>query len=206
MSKEFFDQIASDWDGLRKGYFTDVVRDNAFAIAGIKPGKTAADIGAGTGFMSEGLAKYGLKVIAIDQSEPMLEVIRKKLGDSLAITYQLGNAEKLPIEDASVDYVFANMTLHHVAIPINAISEMRRILKPDGKLIITDLDSHNYKFLKNEHHDIWMGFKREDIIKWYQQAGFNLIFVDDVEEFCCAKSECGCYQAKIGMFLALGIK
>lgn len=206
MSKDFFDRIASDWDDLRKGYFTNVVRENAFAIAGIKPGKTAADIGAGTGFMSEGLTKYGLNVIAVDQSEPMLEVIRKKIGDSHAISYRLGNAEKLPIEDASVDYVFANMTLHHVKFPLNAIREMKRILKPDGKLIITDLDTHYYKFLQEEHHDVWMGFNRQDIIKWYQQAGFNLIFVDDVEEFCCAKSKCGCYQAKIGIFLALGIK
>lgn len=206
MSKAYFDNIAGKWDDLCKGFFTDVIRNNAYAIAGIKPGKIAADIGAGTGYISEGLIKYGLQVIAVDQSQRMLEVIRKKMGDSQAISYRLGNTEKLPIDDAAVDYVFANMTLHHIVVPYNAISEMMRILKPDGKLIITDMDTHNYEFLKEEHHDVWMGFSRHDIIKWYKQAGFNIIFVDDVEELCCIQSFCGSCRATVSMFLALGIK
>lgn len=56
--------------------------------------------------------------------------------------------ESLPtlIEDESVDYVFANMFLHHASSPTNTIKEMVRILKKSGKLIITDLDKHDFDF------------------------------------------------------------
>ena len=206
MSKEYFDNIANEWDNIRKGYFTETVRENAYAIAGVKPDKLAADIGAGTGFMTEGLIKLGLQVIAVDQSEPMLKIIKNKMGETKNIDYRIGVAEKLPIADAIVDYAFANMSLHHVQVPLTAINEMIRILKPDGKLVITDLDEHKHEFLKFEHHDVWMGFNRLDIIEWFKQAGFNVIFVDDIQEQCCAQSKCGCHQANIGIFLALGVK
>lgn len=206
MSKEFFDKIANEWDSIRRGYFTEAIRDNAFAFAGVKPGCLAADIGAGTGFITEGLVKLGLKVIAVDQSEPMLDIIKNKISNRAKVDCRPGMAEKLPIDDALIDYVFANMSLHHVIEPQNAINEMIRVLKPDGKVVITDLDEHNFEFLKDEHHDVWMGFSRQDIIRWYQQAGFNVIFIDDAEEKCCAQSSCGCHNARIGIFVALGIK
>lgn len=76
---------------------------------------------------------------------------------------ELARQESLPIADEAVDYVFANMYLHHVESPPEAIKEMARILKPEGRLIIADLDVHAFQFLKDEHHDRWMGFKREDI-------------------------------------------
>ncbi|MBS4015294.1 MAG: methyltransferase domain-containing protein [Candidatus Latescibacteria bacterium] len=206
MSKEYFDKIANEWDNIRKGYFTQIIRENAFSFAGVKPGKLAADIGAGTGFITEGLVNLGLRVIAVDQSEPMLEIIKQKLGNGTRIDYRIGMAEKLPIDDSTVDYAFANMSLHHVQDPLDALHEVIRILKPDGKLVVTDLDKHNFEFLKHEHHDVWLGFNRHDVIKWYQKVGFNVIFIDDAEEDCCAQSSCGCHQAKIGIFLALGIK
>ena len=64
----------------------------------------------------------------------------------------------------------ANMYLHHVESPQEAIQEMARVLKPHGKLIITDLDEHTFEFLKKEHHDRWLGFKREEVKKWFVNA------------------------------------
>ena len=72
-------------------------------------GKLAADIGAGSGFVTEGLLERGLRVIAVDRSEAMLEEMRRKFGEGGAVEYRIGEAESLPLEDGSVDYVFANM-------------------------------------------------------------------------------------------------
>ena len=204
--KEYFDQVANQWDKMQESFFSKAVRDKAFSIAGVQTGKIAADIGAGTGFITEGLIHTGLQVIAVDQSEAMLLEMRRKFYGIKEIDYRIGKAEQLPIPDESVDYVFANMYLHHVESPLGAIKEMVRILTPFGKLVITDLDEHTSEFLIVEHHDRWMGFKREDIRKWFIEGGLNNVVVDCVGEDCCAQSSRGEESANVSIFVASGEK
>ncbi|MBI3963352.1 MAG: methyltransferase domain-containing protein [Deinococcus sp.] len=205
-SKPYFDAVAQQWDQMRQSFFSEAVREKAIAVAGVQPGKLAADIGAGTGFITQGLLQNGLQVIAVDQSEAMLMEMKRKFAGAKGLDCRLGQAGSLPIPDATVDYVFANMYLHHVESPPQAIQEMVRTLKPGGKLVITDLDEHNYEFLKAEHHDRWMGFKREDVKRWFEAAGLQQIDVDCVGQNCCAQSSCGTESASISIFVASGEK
>ncbi len=126
-SKPYFDEIARQWDQIRDGFFSEAVREKALAVAGVQRGMVAADLGAGTGFITEGLVRAGLQVIAVDESEAMLETMRKKFSSIEGIDYRVGEAETLPIPSGGVDYAFANMYLHHVAAPSKAIKEMARI-------------------------------------------------------------------------------
>lgn len=203
-STKYFSQVAEQWDTLRTDFFTEEVREKAYEVAQVEAGKAAADIGAGTGFLTEGLLQRGLKVIAVDYSNEMLTFMSEKFKDFNNVEYRKGESESLPIEPGSLDYAMANMYLHHVENPLNAIKEMTRILKPGGKLTITDLDEHSHEFLRTEHFDRWMGFKREDIKKWFIQAGLKNILVDCVGGDCCSTSEDGCESAKIGIFIAYG--
>ncbi len=205
-SKQYFDEVADQWDSMRESFFSTNIREKAMDAANMQPGKLAADIGAGTGFITEGLLQKGLKVVAIDQSQEMLETMRNKFAEFSGVDYRIGKAASLPMEDGSVDYAFANMYLHHVESPLQGITEMVRILKKDGKLIITDLDEHNFEFLKNEQHDRWMGFKRDDVKQWFLEAGLKNVDVDCVGENCCAKSSCGSENANISIFVATGTK
>lgn len=205
-SKEYFDKVAGQWDGMRKTFFSESVREAAFKAACLEAGKLAADIGAGTGFVTEGLLRNGVKVIAIDQSQEMLDQMRSKFGDQSNAEFLQGTSENLPLEDKTTDYAFANMYLHHVDSPDRAIKEMVRILKPGGILVMTDLDTHNFEFLRVEHHDRWMGFKRKDIEKWLKEAGLENVIVDCAGENCCAASECGSENAKVSIFIASGVK
>ena len=205
-SRQYFDTVAPRWDNLRKGFFSEAVREKAFAVAGVSPGKLAADIGAGSGFVTEGLIKSGIRVIAVDRSEAMLEEMRRKFGEGAAVEYRIGEAESLPLEDGSVDYVFANMCLHHVESPSAAIREMARILKPGGRLVITDLDRHDFDFLRTEHCDRWMGFDRPDVARWFAEAGLVDVKIDCVGENCCAASQSGCGEAAVSIFVASGMK
>jgi len=203
-SKQYFDEVAQQWDKIRETFFSEVVRDRALSTADVKKDKIAADIGAGSGFITEGLIRKGLEVIAVDQSESMLAEMRKKFASRKGIDYRVGESKHLPIPDETVDYAFANMFLHHVESPPEAIKEMVRILKRKGKLVITDLDEHSFDFLKAEHHDRWMGFKREKIRQWLIEAGLKNVVVDCVGENCCARSSCRSEVATISIFIASG--
>jgi len=205
-NKEYFDSVADKWDSMRQGFFSSRVRETAIKAADVQPGRVAADLGAGTGFLTEALLKQGLKVVAIDHSPEMIEQIRRKFGETNKLDLRLGEAENLPVPDESVDYVFANMYLHHVESPDRAILEMVRILKPGGVLVITDLDEHDFDFLRTEQHDRWLGFKRDDISAWFVRSGLKEVTVTCVGEDCCANSETDSQRAAVSIFVATGHK
>jgi len=149
-SQTYFDQVAPKRDAMRSSFFSETVRERALAAAEVQPGALAADIGTGSGFLAEALLKAGLHVAAVDQSQAMLGIMQRKF-DGQPVIYHLGTSDALPLDDASVGCVFANMYLHHVEHPLQAIVEMTRILRPGGKLVITDLDTHHFGFLREEH-------------------------------------------------------
>lgn len=60
-NKGYFDGVAKKWDRMRQGFFSEAVREKALAIAGVQQRRLAADIGAGTGFITEGLIQKRLK-------------------------------------------------------------------------------------------------------------------------------------------------
>ncbi len=205
-SKQYFEEVAGKWDSMRSSFFPESVREKAVAKAAVQAGSVAADLGAGTGFITEELLKFGARVIAVDQAENMLQLMKEKFGPGASVEYRLGEAEQLPIDAEAVDYAFANMYLHHVEHPSEAIKEMVRILKPGRKLVITDLDEHNFKFLVTEQHDRWMGFKREDVKRWFEEAGLKNVSVESASATCSSTSQSASVQANVSIFLAYGEK
>lgn len=186
-TNEYFAGVAERWDHMRQGFFSAEVRTAAFRAANISTDSilmTAADIGAGTGFMTEGLVKAGLEVIAVDPVQEMLDILANKPYAANGVQCRLGSAESIPISDASVEFVFANMSLHHVEDPAAAIVEMRRILKPGGRLVITDMEAHTFEDLRQAHNDRWMGFDREQVLGWFKVAGLLSGVIASVGSCC----------------------
>lgn len=201
-SKRYFDDVSNQWDTIRQTFFSDNIREKMCEVAEVKMGETAVDIGAGTGFVTQELFNRKLRVIAVDQSQEMLDVLEQKFGSDGQIICLQADAYTLPLESESVDYVMANMFLHHVENPGRAIIEMIRILKPGGKVVITDLDRHNHEFLRTEQFDVWLGFERSDIRDWLANASLSDIRVDDLNEECCCDSCESCDSAAISIFIA----
>jgi ubiquinone/menaquinone biosynthesis C-methylase UbiE len=211
-SSSYFQQNANDWDRLSAGYFGPAVRDAAVAKAYLRPEMAVADVGAGTGFIAAGLAPLVKRVYVVDGSPAMLAVARKNLSAFENVEYHEADGASLPFPEESLDAVFANMYLHHTPDPLTAIQEMVRVLRPGGRLVITDMDEHPHAWLKEEMADAWQGFDRAQIRAWFQQAGLVNTIVDCTGQSCCAQSNSPALTddqgrtAEISVFVATGTR
>jgi ubiquinone/menaquinone biosynthesis C-methylase UbiE len=203
---EYFERVAGEWDNLRTGYFGEAVRDAAIARAYLRPEMVVADVGSGTGFVAAGLAPLVARVYAVDASAAMLEAGKRNLAGFSNIEQRLADGATLPFEDATLDAVFANMYLHHCPDPFAAIAEMVRVLKPGGRLVITDMDRHEREWLRDEMADVWLGFERADLRAWFREAGLVNVIVDATQQTCSSRSQSkqGETMADISIFVATG--
>jgi len=206
-SATYFEKVANQWDNLRSGYFTEAVRESALQKAYLHPEMTVADVGAGTGFVAAGLAPLVKHVHVLDGSAQMLEVARKNLSAFQNLTFHEADGLSLPLPEAALDAAFGNMYLHHCPDPLASIREMVRILRPGGRLVLTDMDAPTNEWLRTEMSDVWLGFERTQIRAWFEQAGLVNVIVDCTGQCCQAgcHSEAG-EQAEISIFVASGTK
>jgi arsenite methyltransferase len=215
-SASYFGKVAGQWDDLRSGYFTEAVREAAIRKAYLHPDMTVADVGAGTGFIAEGLAPLVKHVHVLDGSPEMIEIAKKNLAKFDNVEFHVADGLALPIKEASIDAAFANMYLHHCPDPFASIQEMVSILRPGGRLVITDMDTHNYEWLKTEMADVWLGFDRKQIREWFEKAGLVNVVVDCTGQSCQSDCKSGAGEhadtlaphasACVSIFVAAGTK
>ena len=111
-------------------------------MAAVEPGEDVVDVACGTGDLSEAFARAGAgSVIGVDFTPAMLDIARDKLTRRSWTTtpdYRDGDAMDLDLPDASADIVSIAFGIRNVAVPVRAIAEFHRILRPGGRLIILE--------------------------------------------------------------------
>lgn len=157
-------------DNTHPAGLPDLIGNFALGVGNVQKQHVVLDIHVDNGGMVAKLLKTGAKVIGVAPLEN-----RRAL--DAGITNQAPAAAIAPnIAPRSVDIVFMDLTLHHVPTPSQAILEIKRILKPGGRLVITAMGK-NGDFQCGQQ---WTGFYPGDIRHWLKTAGFSNIIVNPV--------------------------
>jgi SAM-dependent methyltransferase len=135
----------NDYDGFAEGYSAETEaglingyynRPAILVLAGDVAGRRILDAGCGSGPLMAALRDQGAIVTGFDRSAGMLELARRRLGEDADL--QVADlSSPLPFPDGTFDDVIASLVLHYLEDWGPALTELRRVLKPGGRLIVS---------------------------------------------------------------------
>jgi len=171
-SAEFFARAAERWDEMREHLFGPTA--NLMPLLGLIPsGAVVADLGVGTGTLAATLAPFASRVIGVDRSEQMLAAAALRLAGAPNVELRKGELERLPIGDGEIDLAVLALVLHYVVDPPTVLAEVRRTLRPGGRILLLDMRLHDRGPLyAEEMGHVWPGFDPERVRGWLVDAGF----------------------------------
>jgi ubiquinone/menaquinone biosynthesis C-methylase UbiE len=171
-SEEFFSSASGQWDRLRAELFGASFHLHAL-LGLLDPNLVVADLGCGTGQLSELVAAHVKQVLAVDSSSDMLHEARRRLAARDNVEVRFGALESLPIEDGQVDVAMMALVLHHLPDPTRALSECARVLRRGGRALIIDMLPHDRVEYQQQMGHIWLGFADGPLRKMLAAAGLS---------------------------------
>lgn len=136
---------ATDYDDFAHAYSAEnesnlfnayYERPEMLRLAGDVSGRRILDAGCGSGPLSAALSDGGAVVTGLDSSAAMIDLARQRLGDD-ADLHVADLGAPLPFADAEFDDVVASLVLHYLEDWSGPLSELRRVLKPGGRLLVS---------------------------------------------------------------------
>lgn len=119
------------------------VSEAVVALAQPRPGERVIDLGAGMGPATVQAARSGADVLAVDPTPSMRGILRLRRLASRArshISVLDGAAESIPVAAGSIDALWTVNTIHHWGDVAGAVAELRRVLRPGGRVVLVDED------------------------------------------------------------------
>jgi ubiquinone/menaquinone biosynthesis C-methylase UbiE len=162
----------------------------AFFLPFLKPGMRLLDVGCGPGSITSGLAQRvePAETIGIDPSPSVVETARSLAGASAAkhLTFEVGSIYEPRFAAATFDAVFAHQVLQHLRQPVEALRQIRALLRPGGVLGARDVDWGSTAFFPENPGmrrflDLYYELARRNggepnagrhLRRWFREAGF----------------------------------
>ena len=154
----------------------------------LQPGEGVLDVGCGTGGVSipaKRLVGDNGRVAGIDPAPEMIAVARRKAQRAgMEIDFRVGVIESLPFPDETFDAVTSSLMMHHLPehLQVKGLAEIKRVLKPGGRLLIADIVHASRSLLgrfltplalhRALQHGAREQFGIEDLLKLLEEAGF----------------------------------
>jgi ubiquinone/menaquinone biosynthesis C-methylase UbiE len=171
-SQEFFSSSAGQWDRLREELFG--ADFHLLALTGLlDPDWTVGDLGCGTAPVAATLAPAVCRVIAVDSSAAMLNAARRRLQSTPNVELRRGELEDLPIADSELDAATLMLVLPYLPQPEIVLREVARVLKPGGRLVLTDVLPHDRESYRQQMGHLWLGFSERQMQDLLGEAGFE---------------------------------
>lgn len=171
-----FDERAKDWDSdPKKVERARVVAEAIRAALPLSTDMTALEYGCGTGLLSFALQTDLGQITLADTSQGMLDVLGEKIA-AAGVTNM--HPVKLDLATDTVpaarfDLTYSLMTLHHIADVKDMLGKFNAILKPNGYLLVADLDKEDGSFHTDGTTDVHLGFGRDELQQLVEAAGFG---------------------------------
>lgn len=167
---------------------------NPVALAALREGEVVLDLGSGAGFDAFlAAARVGEKgrVIGVDMTPQMVEKARENAqkGGYAHVEFRLGEIERLPVADESVDVVLSNCVINLVPDKERAFAEAFRTLKPGGRMMVSDIVlTGELPASIKDSVEAYTGClsgaaRREDYLRAIEQAGFRQVRIAEEKPF-----------------------
>ena len=128
----------------------------------------------------------------------MLQTARRRLRELPNVEVKRGELEALPIADGELDAATLLLVLHHLADPGAVLFEAARVLKPGGRLLISDMLPHDREEYRQQMGHVWLGFSDDQLRRLLTAAGFGRVRIVPLAAHAAAKGP--------ALFVATGTK
>ena len=179
-SKQYFDSQAENYDNSHDGKFVLPMYSEILRLIKEADVRVLLDVGCGTGNVLAQLVDTDMSLLGIDISEKMIEVAARRLGERAQLA--AGDAERLPYQNESIDFIVCNASFHHYPNPQKVLSEMHRVLTPKGTLLIGDPQPPSLVrafmniVLKYSNSGDYRLYSKSDFAKQLSKCGFEMCY------------------------------
>lgn len=173
-SAAYFQRIGHDFDqnqeliaGIQQ--YADSLTALLDSLSG--PRDLAIEVGPGNGRFLPVLSQRYARVLAVDNSQCMLQQAREYCRQQELANIEFVLADALQQQLPAADCLILNMVLHHLPAPTDAIARLSQALRPGGNMIISELCRHDQDWAQQACGDLWLGFEQQELGHWAMQAG-----------------------------------
>ncbi len=176
-TKDYFNKNVEGFSGSRKEVWPEFEELKKY----IKESERVLDLGCGNGRLFELFKDKSIKYVGVDFSKKLIEKAKKKYGNH----FQIADIFSLPFSDNYFDSIWSIAVFHHVPskqLRLKALKEIKRVLKKDGKIIMTCWYLFKFPFRKDillspkklKIQRYYRAFTKRELKKLFQQAGFEV--------------------------------